>query len=589
MALFDFLTGGSKPQPIQAPTISPEGFEQPNIPIGTKPVIPSSNQGLELFQITPTEDAQTRMQQFDNNTSSFMPKFLATMAALSGNFGPALQLQEQQRKTNLAKATFPDIIKINALTNEGKFDEAQQLAEAVGNAAVSRTPELAPLYTGIANRIADKQNKVTQVKNTTAFYEAHNDMYKASHNGEDSPLLAPLVKYLKDASKRNQPVDPGLMQSMMQKAEPHIQNVEGQTLSTNPLSGVTTSSVIPQVTKASQFESITGNAIGAAYGLTPTQLSNLHNNQAVMSTKSGLITPDSPTAQAVKKDVTDLQLYESNALAAKLVPLDPTQVLALLHSGTPVDAIVQRQLNRGNISAGYEDFFERRIREQEAPILAQIRKDPMFLQKNNAVAIVTDPRSANFGQEVDPQTWEMLERQGLGSSVKVRNRDMYTKQIAPSINTIQGLGYILDIFQQGDDDKSLMDSLSYDLKRFLSNKFGFPIGEGMTKVTAAETIVKNAIEEASQSGALPREEIGRLKAQMTKPFTSPEQAMEAAMYLQNRIKQSLSRNIGEESVKGANIPGEIKQPPSWMRNIPKAGSEKNQQPFTPGLIPGSGR
>src|SRR5262245_48996581 len=89
----------------------------------------------------------------EKQQSSFLPNALAIGALLTGNFGPMIQLQEQKRKTAIANVLAPFASQAQQLVNQGKFEEALDLANQAGSQAGARAPEIAQFFKSITDDV----------------------------------------------------------------------------------------------------------------------------------------------------------------------------------------------------------------------------------------------------------------------------------------------------------------------------------------------------------------------------------------------------------------------------------------------------
>lgn len=502
--------------------------------------LPMGSQGLEMLSRNPGEDTSDRMRKYEQSSGGFMPHFLATMAALTGNFGPAIQLHEQKRKTALGKAVFPDIVKINALTNQGKFKEAQELAETVGASAGTRSPELVPMFQQISQRIADKENRVVQTTARADYYESANNLWKGRHNGEDNPFIKNALTFFKQHAKNMTPIDNDLAQQIMRDAEQHIQVMNNQVIGVGKSTGEMDIQPVPQAFQASQADSIGGLQVGASFGLSGNQLADLMNNLPVTSSQGNVIQPGSPEATQVKQFVTNSQQLDAFYKRSPLIPIDPTQTLHLLNTGVTPEEIATRHINKSKIEPGLQDFWKRKYMEALIPVQAQNEENALAISQSGGLVI-----DATSLQPVNrPVTVKEIRESG-GKLITV-GKEQHQKVILPTLVAIQGLDTIPRLLAEIGDINQPKTRLGEGINSKLSSLLGVPLSDTVVARTAVKSIIDNAIEQVNAliSPGRPNAAIGQLKQYMSGHFANTDDLVKAATFVQGELKRILNNNVG---------------------------------------------
>jgi hypothetical protein len=117
--------------------------------------------------------------------SSFLPKLIAGLAAAKGQFGPAIQLMEQERKTDLYKQFQDSITQAYRYANGGEFDKATEVTNNLIAAIGDRAPELLQVLQPINAKISERQLAFDQA--STLYKLAKLQVDKNLSEGKQDP------------------------------------------------------------------------------------------------------------------------------------------------------------------------------------------------------------------------------------------------------------------------------------------------------------------------------------------------------------------------------------------------------------------
>jgi hypothetical protein len=137
-------------------------------------------------------------------------KILATIAAFAGNFGPAMMIMEQERKTALFKQMEPGLHAVEKLRIAGKYDEAVDAANNLMSTFGGRAPEIAPYMQRVMDRVTKDQE---DVRNLKTFVDMHSPLV-----GKDD-IRRPMMDSLKAAAKAGTPFAKELLADVAKKLD----------------------------------------------------------------------------------------------------------------------------------------------------------------------------------------------------------------------------------------------------------------------------------------------------------------------------------------------------------------------------------
>lgn len=532
-----------------ATTVAPTPFAPlaPQAPQEQAPATPANESdfgGLPTPQTPPNDIAATvgkgalddqistakeRLAKYDLAANDGKAKTLAILAAVfTKNFGPLLQLEEQKRKTRVANALMPEVVAINKLTAEGKWEEALNRATEVGTAAGARVPELAPFYQDIAKRISDKQ-KVWE--NLKGVYE----LAKNRITDPNDPRM-PDIKAMKIAIDRRDSLSEGVVQKMFEQQQLKTQRLENVISKTSETTGLSTFETTPSAYKSDQFETYVGHTLAQAHGLNPVELADVMNNQPVKGV-------DKDKAAKIREDYNSIQYVNANLKLADKIPIDPTQILYLQRQGLSNEQIAQRLIGRDAASATIDDLIGRAKELQEAGYLAQINKNPYMPAAHGYMPVHAKADDPNHLRPAPLMTHQQVADSNGKFGLLPKEA---VQQNTQALNALMGLSYIPMMFQERADPNSPFPSLSGPVAKLISDYTNIPINSHITISQVARAIVNSSMEELENTKLLPAKEVGRLKAMIESTFQTEKDALKATAIIKDRIYERINNHLGTQ-------------------------------------------
>lgn len=279
------------------------------------------------YEPTPEQHARDTQELIgaQKQPSEFVPKLIATLAALNGNFGPLMQLGEQQRKTQLAKEVTPHIIKANALVRQGKLDEAQAIVDATFGAVGSRNPEVAQYLQAFSQRVAKTQEDLINAQATVAFLKAD--------TSPDDPNFEK-VKAMEKIVKAGTPIARDLLVTMLNRMDIKTQAVEGGVVQSSGASTRIKQQPLQRFAQQNQFSDYVVESISSEFKIPPNEFVNYLNavQQGTPFVVAGtnVADPASGVPQQIYQRLSELQEEAAKITLAKGVQLGTPEVFAAL-------------------------------------------------------------------------------------------------------------------------------------------------------------------------------------------------------------------------------------------------------------------
>lgn len=556
---------------IQTDTTPPEGIAPQNQP--------------GLIDHAALEKKQRDLEAQVKQQSSFWPTFLATAAALNGNFGPAIQLQNQKRVTQLGVMAMPHIAEINELANTGKWEQAAAQAETVMASIGSRAPELVPVFQGLLSRISEKQKTFENLK---SVYEAA----KLQLNENSSESQKKAVQGLGNLVKNRSYIAEASLNNLLTRNQLHTQVVNNQIVTSSPATGETRVTPMPTRTQPSDVEDIPGYLLSYKWGMTPAQIADIVSSKEVQEGGG------SPRDQAIFQNYVSLGPSRARGAATKLIPYEPRLATQMRQNVDVIDMAVGK-VPGTSIRDALDDETARKVREAAEPYLEIERRSRLKPKEAGLVPIIANPNRSDFLTRV-PGTLsiDMMER--LGPDAVFVDRADEEKILKPINLATKGLDEILTFQAQYPGAEGPIKRLDIASQRWLSRMLGTKLAGIDTVGEAAAMLTNRALERVTETDALKIPDIGYLKSLLTGGFASPQEALDAAIYVQKRLKEEMSTVLGPlvrdyktgleqykawqeqqapQGQKGSAplppgyglAPGGLKQQelPAWMKNIQK--------------------
>jgi hypothetical protein len=490
-----------------------------------------SFQGDRTSQLISNQAAQ--LDALDKQLSSPMPNILATAAALTGNFGPAFQLQEQKLKTAIGKAIFPSVAKIKELQVNNQWEEAQALADSTYARIGARAPEYEKLFQSISQQNADRMKSYKQLSDYTDY------LGTVGYSNKDHPGYQQW-QALKKAVKERSTFAENMLSNIAASTKLHTQLVGGSVFQASETTGATSFKPAPAVMNQSDVETITGKEIQGHYGINGAQLTDVLNNTKPIEIGGVLEQPNSPMFQQIQRDYALRQQEESRYKIAPLVPIEPALTTQHLASGADPRMVGQRQLGPG-MQESLEADYLRKKELARAPILASIESDPTKALSAGMTFIDLRSPGEGFGREMPASTFaDVYASQG---GIMPMRKEVVDKIWKPAVLAKQGLAYLPVLFQELGNPDGTLKALSQEMNMKLSSLMGRGVAPGMKTATVAKLIIKRAIEHAERTETVDEDDVGVLKRMITGEYINPQESIDAANMLINRINDRLRLEV----------------------------------------------
>lgn len=290
-------------------------------------------------------DARNRLDA--NSNIGFAPHAIAVLAALGGNFGPAVQIMEQKRKTKLAQEFLPYSIDVHHKIKIGDIKGAQALLAEASGALGPRSPEIAARIDTLSKDLAEKQALLIDAKNLGDYIEAniHEVAVKRGTKPEDDPRWPALKAYQKILSRPNTPMSKEFVSKIMEDMSLKQQATEGGVFVGSQASGLGFNYPLQRFARVGDYPAWVIEKAAAALKLYPGELVSFMNsertNQPFIVAGQDINTPENQSN--VRALMTDLMRRQSDITLGRNVMIDPTMTVKLLQDlGNDVERFAMR-------------------------------------------------------------------------------------------------------------------------------------------------------------------------------------------------------------------------------------------------------
>jgi len=519
--------------------------------------------------LTPGEagDEMTRqLKEIQAKQSSFMPHFIATLAALKGDFRPAFQLQEQKMKTAAALGVMPLIAKARSKALQGDIEgstsDLNRIAEGLG----PYNPEMsALLQKGIEQQILTQRQLISEKGAIGSMKAKLADMPEDVQNRYKSTIA-----WFEGENKAGRPIGKETTDRLLQEMSPKYQIIGDQIYTETP-TGIT-AHPIEAITKESAVNTPVGLAFAAQNNMTVPVLTNTLN----AITRGDL---KGPQAEQLMKNWVDLQQVQARIGLMEKMPIDPQARFAWLAQSGVWNA-AQGIITKPEAWGILQDAARRQAMVTGATgrEAQQVQLEhPLTFQRENQVLVDVSPNISQFaknysGRMLSAQDVQAL--RGRGVNLEPMDRTLWQNEVQPDMMALRDLGYIQEVFKAYGDPTTLFDRTRTGVGRMLGNYIGASLTPGMTAGAVAELLANRAIERLGRTQQIDVREVGDLKRLMSGPWANKAEALAAIPLLQQKLVDRIEMNTGHRvSVEPAQSGAPLHDVPAVPETAPQGGPE----------------
>ena len=520
------------PRSTPPPMIDTGGAVAPTTLTPKKPMNP----------VIPTELAtmEDRLKATGSGTST-LTTVAAWLGAAKGDFKGLAQIEEQKRRTALAKSMAPEVIKVNNMVNSGKWEEAQSYVNEMANSYGQRAPELIPYFDAMAARISKKQEGWENLKGIANFYK---------ETVKEDNVNYPILKALEKAVERRDNLSETSLQGLLTRSAVHVQNLDNRLSITQPQTGETKIEMLPAVVKASDLDNFAGNTVASKHGLDLKQMADLRNGREVKADTGEIITPGSEKDKTIRTQFNALQPINAALEMSKLTSIPPEVTLQLLKDQGLLRVAI-RDFGAGVVDKALAGAREQDTAKQVAIIKGTEAEKTIGPEQGTVVHL----------DETDPSTFLTIRTQPTtmndvtASGGKLAIIDPTTiGMVRKNQTAIEGLDTAAEALRKGLTlDQTRGDRLAAGAIQTLSGFIGYPITDQVQTRQLVKTILNTAIEQMENTAlASPgqirggdREDIAKLKAFAAGNYISEADVMEAIASARERLTSLTKMAIGK--------------------------------------------
>lgn len=497
------------------------------------PMEPAPQRSPEVQRVIDDLRAKSRQE------SSFWPMFLATAAALKGDFRPAMQLQEQKRQTALAIKLAPVTDMVRKYQRAGNFEDAQDLVTSVGAEVGDRSPELTRWFGEMSKGLADQAQRLVSMKTLR-------DQLKTTSEAdpEVARMRAPIIKSLDEAIKTNQPWSAKQIEETQQTARVHTQFIDHMRRQSVEGTGATAEAAarMPAVTMA-ELNTPEVRVLAQKYRMSLGQIQNAINDIEMGK-------PPPPGAEELFQDFANTQLLTARREMREKFQLDPPLTTEMMMQPGGLESITYGYPPRSGYTQATANVAGRAKSVAEAQGLGaeQARQQQPFYVADRGMTIIdTTPTIDAFGT-VDlgkqmMRVGELEDRIARGERL-APIREANLPKLHGGLSALQSVRLAQLMYEAQGDPKTLFDRGANYINRTISNYLGVEVVRGQTKAKVAELLVNRAIEDIAGTQLVNDATVGQLKALITGKLATSEGGLGALSLFQNRVLQHIKRTTG---------------------------------------------
>lgn len=531
------------------PTFTGETGEGINPRLFTEPGQPQSDVvALPTYRVTAdATDMQKRLEAYDAQANSFLPKLLGILAAAKGDFRILGQLEEQKRKTELAKAIFPDMIKLRNMQNQGDFEGAIAHAEQLSAAASARSPELKDVLNDVVKRIGDKQEALVGQKQTIATMDALNEEWKSKHDGQDMPGYS-FIPAVKESLKANQPIPKDMMSKILERTKPHIAQMGGNIVVES--GGNYSIEPMPEALPLKQVETPMALIVANAAGVSQDQLLSIMRGVPAKKVDGTVIQPGSPEAVRIRQAyLSTLPTTAQIEIGQQAGQIDPGALAGYYAAGGSALNAARRDFG-GTLDRAMQ--IDALRKGQIARMTGQAATETQLASPYGAAGVgltainsrtgeVQYDMSSNQSKSLGPD-WKLIPRENARNATHIHS-------------SMQTLSDMNDLLKSLGDIKSgdTIGRLEKGVNDRIAALTGMTFDPKTVKRDAAAALINNSIESAVRG--IPdtdkrNAEAGYLKTYMAGRLSSTKDMLEGMKIVQERLFRMMMGEIGVAPAKG---------------------------------------
>lgn len=519
-----------------------------------------------------TQLAQANMDQVVKTTQGWMPHVLAVAAALKGNFGPAIALQQQKEQTSIGRAMIPVLANINELKNNGKLEEAYAAAEQAAASAGDRAPEVSRILQASVADIGRRQQEWSHLKH---FADMRMDMInidaqKKGTKPQDDIRYTQTKALMKMAKERSN-VSEAMLNEFGVEGRVATQNVGGSIIQSTPASVAVSQQPVQHHTQPSDIHGLIADRLAGVYGLDPANLTNAMNGQDIIVNGKTVPTPPTLTA-AIRADVSQWQGVRSEVALGEKFPPSPPAVEQMRKDGIKNLQIAMGAagMSQGEIDKAFEGQIQREERLRRADLIAKLHVPVGSLDNKHIIDVrtgVEHPHMTQAEAYANPNRYPVLNDNTVGLA----------KTFYKTANHLELLKTIADSLPSAD---APLARVANTVNRELNSRLG--TNPSYTYAQTLQAVLHRDVEGYFNSRGVDTTEFQRLAGQLTGPNATKQGFLEAHRALtelmQNDYQLLLNQNTDE------NMPKSLKQP-TTQQQTPQVQAPTGT--VTPGIKKGT--
>lgn len=475
------------------------------------------------------------------STTSTLSTVLAWLGAAKGDFRLLQSIEDEKRRTALAKAVIPHVRQYNKMVTEGKLDEASAYMDRISAAFAERAPSLAPYLQQMAAKLSARQEGLAKAE---TIYKALDSAVPKEH------VIRPMVDSIGQMVKDKSLVSEGILTNMLTRMAPHIQQIGGGVTLTDPFSGRTVTTAVPQLATETTTRDFVGYTLANRHNLSaPNDVANIINNVPVKDASGNTITPNSEKAQQIKQENAALQPIKAQLDILQALKVEPTQVLQLIKTSPAFNQVSAILGGSGAIDTALNEHMKRLTEQTVAVNTGTVESDPTAITRMGKLAINVDPNNPNTFLTPVTQPITIGEVNRSGGNIAVVDPTLLRDKIEPALEKIQGLDLIPQMLTSGNTPQTGTERLGQALTDRISRFIGAPLGKNVEIRQQARVILDRAIEQVENmlgknATSIDNENIAVAKQYATGSLRTDRELIAAAEAVRLRLAQVIKRNIG---------------------------------------------
>lgn len=491
----------------------------------------------------------------------FGMKLLAGIAAARGNFGPAFEIKQMERKGPAYTEYLEGRRQFNHLMSRGEDKKAEEVLRESSVRALSIAPELKELVNADTERLYKRQETKAQVQGLIAFAKL-----RQKRDGVDNQGFIDIL----EASDPFAHTPEGLKVFLESAGYDFAPNPsQNQMIRKNKYDASVTAIQLPYSFSEQNLKGPVGDFLVSATGYPAHEISNAINDQAVMR---GGVNVGPALKQAMLPLITMGRGIESQLELVKAAPYTPEQTQALRQTykaqgmddaeanfmvatrgAVPASFLKMVRGVGQSLTAGGGVSDDERARELVVAERRRIAEDAIKVKGNVPMALVPELQHLVVVHKGGVRQWtaergSITYNQASADTDKygVMDGKLFETKVQPMTIAMQDLKAVKEMFAYAGHPQDIAGRFSSGAQQLITRYMGSSDARD-AKLQVARVLATRAIEQVNGTANIPDAEIGRLRSILTGVLADEKGGVAGTQMLIDNLTDKINVYIGDNS------------------------------------------